>query len=702
MKGENHTRSVLTIVHVDYCVAENAKAHRTSRYEVSNRPSGEALLVVRRGQSFVLDLTLSRNYDPAIDNISMVFTYNGAKKSWHRSFDVTSNELHSNATSKGIWQTIVESYEGNLLKIKVTPAADAIIGKWLTEIDTKTQGFERADSFNVKNPFYVIFNPWCQEDLVYLENESERQEYVMEETGLIWQNNVNHMTSVPWSYAQFGEDILDCTLYLITNVKQVRIANRNNPIAITRNLSAAINKQNDNGVLWGNWSERKEAYSDGKFPSHWVGSQKILQQYYQTKTPVKYGQCWVFAGVLTTVCRALGLPCRPVTNYESGHDSENNSTIDVYLDQNGMRIKNMSDSWWNFHVWNEVWMKRPDLSDVYNGWQVIDATPQEAPFYLGPTSVVAVKQADLNCHYDTGFVYAEVNADKLIWKYDKSSQTSTLLYNEISSIGQNISTKAVGKWEREDITHTYKYPEKSSEERLIMYKALLKSQSRSRHYLIDGFHEVKFNLELKHDIMIGQPFSVALKMQNVSNVRWHTVSVILRVDAKTYTGRMGEPVARLDTERLIKPGQTDEVFLEVSWEKYQPRLISQGCFNISYFATVKETSLEYTNQVDFCVKKPEIVIELSNQPYVDEWLAVTARFTNPLPIALKGGKFIFTGPGLQIQHKLTHDVDAGAEAVAQFQVLPMFAGMTTMIAKFNSKELNDVNGYFNFVVQPKL
>ena len=24
----------------------------------------------------------------------------------------------------------------------------------------------------------------------------------------------------------------------------------------------------------------------------------------------RYGQCWVFAGVVTTVCRAIGLPCR--------------------------------------------------------------------------------------------------------------------------------------------------------------------------------------------------------------------------------------------------------------------------------------------------------------------------------------------------------------------------------------------------------
>lgn len=31
----------------------------------------------------------------------------------------------------------------------------------------------------------------------------------------------------------------------------------------------------------------------------------------------------------------------------------------------------------NFHVWNEVWMSRKDLGKDYDGWQVIDATPQE-------------------------------------------------------------------------------------------------------------------------------------------------------------------------------------------------------------------------------------------------------------------------------------------------------------------------------------
>ncbi len=36
-----------------------------------------------------------------------------------------------------------------------------------------------------------------------------------------------------------------------------------------------------------------------------------------------------------------------------------------------------SDSIWNFHVWVEAWMTRPDLPKGYGGWQAIDATPQE-------------------------------------------------------------------------------------------------------------------------------------------------------------------------------------------------------------------------------------------------------------------------------------------------------------------------------------
>jgi len=58
-----------------------------------------------------------------------------------------------------------------------------------------------------------------------------------------------------------------------------------------------VNSCDNDGVLTGNWSGD---YSGGTKPTFWKGSLNILEQYYQTKEPVNYGQCWVFSGVLTT------------------------------------------------------------------------------------------------------------------------------------------------------------------------------------------------------------------------------------------------------------------------------------------------------------------------------------------------------------------------------------------------------------------
>lgn len=41
-------------------------------------------------------------------------------------------------------------------------------------------------------------------------------------------------------------------------------------------------------------------YDDGTSPSEWSGSIKILEEYVKTNKAVRYGQCWVFAGVVNT------------------------------------------------------------------------------------------------------------------------------------------------------------------------------------------------------------------------------------------------------------------------------------------------------------------------------------------------------------------------------------------------------------------
>ncbi|XP_024939545.1 annulin isoform X2 [Cephus cinctus] len=694
---------ILSVVGVDPCINENGEYHRTSRYEIMNRDGDKAKLVVRRGQAFFLKLMLSRNYQPSTDGVSLVFTLDGVEKpQYGHGTLVATPVLSPGDPSEGSWQAVIDTVEENTMKIRVTPSVNAYIGKWKLDIDTNRKG-DGAVSYTMENPFYMIFNPWHEDDTVYLENEDQRQEYVMAETGLIWRGSHNRLRPTVWKYSQFERDILDCALHLMIEVGKTRTNGRGDPVIISRILSAAVNSPDDNGAVMGNWSND---FGGGTPPTKWIGSQKILQQYYKNKKPVKYGQCWIFSGVLTTVCRTIGIPCRVVTNYSSAHDTQNSLTVDYFVDAEGKIMEELNtDSIWNFHVWNEVWMKRLDLTEECAGWQAIDATPQELSedsYRCGPASVEAVKRGEILRPYDNGFLFAEVNADKVFWRYNGPTQPLKLIRKDIYGIGQLISTKAVGKWEREDITHTYKYPEDSREERTAMLKALRQSESSfSRYYLNEEFNDIMFNFELRDDIVIGQPFSVVMLMKNRSTTKGYRVTVILRIETVLYTGRVGDPVKRTETERLVRPGVLEEVRVDVSWEEYGPRLLDQCAFNIACLATVKDTNFEYFAQDDFRVRKPDIKIKFEGDAVVGEKLTATASFINPLPIPLNRGKFIVDGPGLdeQLKIKLSDKVDVAEEARCEFSMVPKLAGRATIAAKFYSKELEDVDGFINLMVK---
>lgn len=104
--------------------------------------------------------------------------------------------------------------------------------------------------------------------------------------------------------------------------------------------------------------------------------------------------------------------------------------------------------------------------------------------------------------------------------------------------------------------------------------------------------------------------SVILLMKNRSSEVEHRVSVILRVEVVLYTGRVGDPIKKSEVQRLVKPGDVEEVKLEISWEEYGSRLLNQCAFNIACLATVEDTNFEYFAQDDFRVRKPDIKIKV--------------------------------------------------------------------------------------------
>uniref|UniRef100_A0A8D9BVS8 protein-glutamine gamma-glutamyltransferase n=2 Tax=Cacopsylla melanoneura TaxID=428564 RepID=A0A8D9BVS8_9HEMI len=702
---DGHTE-ILRIKAVDLCLEENGRDHSTQEYELMRRNKG-ARLVVRRGQAFRLKLTLSRRYYRDRDAISFVFMVAGVEKpSYGHGTLVVTPLLPENAESQDIWgASLVDAYD-NVVIVQILTDPECIVGEWNFEIDTKLMN-DGALSYSHPDPFIVLFNPWCPDDDVYLESEEERKEYVLSDTGLLYRGSYNRMRPAVWKYSQYEKDVLECSLYLSHTVGEVGHHGTNDAVQVARALSAAVNSPDDYGAVFGNWSTD---FSGGTPPTKWVGSMKILQQFYNKKKPVKYGQCWVFSGVLTTVCRALGIPCRNVTCYAAAHDTQNSLTVDYFVDEDGRVMEELnSDSIWNFHMWNEVWMTRRDLGTTdFNGWQVIDATPQELSgrkYQCGPTSVVAVKRGEVKIAYDGGFVFSEVNADKVFWRYNGPTQPLKLLRKDVNGIGLALSTKAVGSWTRQDITENYKYDEKSSEERSSMLKALKQSASIfSRYYLNEEFNDIKFDFELRDDIVIGSPFSVVVKMSNKSRDQDYTVTVILRVDAVTYTGKVGDSVKKTKEEVVVRRGKTEEIVLHVSYEEYYKRLVDQADFNIACLATVHDTNFEYFAQDDFRVRKPDIKIKIvAGEPVVGQEMTVSASLTNPLPVPLKNGQFRIEGPGLdkQLKIKLAETIAPKEEAKVKFQLSPKFEGKHSVVAKFLSKELTDVDGLLEFMVIDK-
>ena len=262
-------------------------------------------------------------------------------------------------------------------------------------------------------------------------------------------------------------------MYLLDRT-QLSVTDWASVVKVSRAVSAIVNSNDEGGLLVGDWTGR---YHEGIAPSTWSESPAVFRKYVQSGyRPVKFAQCWVFAGLTTTVLRALGIPARTMSNFMSAHDTDASLTVDKFY-SNGREVTGVNaDSIWNFHCWSDAWMERADLPPGYGGWQAIDATPQEKSanrYQLGPASLEAVKRGKVRLAYDVGFVFSEVNANLVRWQPDRSSR---LLWRRIETdwnhVGRKILTKRPGpidlravSYDAVNIVDQYKYPRGSVESR---------------------------------------------------------------------------------------------------------------------------------------------------------------------------------------------------------------------------------------------
>ncbi|ELU14710.1 hypothetical protein CAPTEDRAFT_122859, partial [Capitella teleta] len=642
---------VLKVVNVDLNVDQNTYDHHTDYYEITQQRTledgsiADRLLVVRRGEPFDVTITFDRPFIDGKDGVKLVFDVGPSSR---ESKGTRVSMLLSDKDQPKQWGASTLGMQGDLLHIRVFTPPTCFVAKWLLHLDTvlcKSATESKTFRYTHKQPIYVIFNPWCPDDQVYLSDAHSRLEFVLNDHGRLYRGTGRQISCKPWNFGQFEDFVLDCCMSLLDQ-SGLNWQSRGNPVLIARKISAIVNSSDDDGILVGNWSGD---YSGGTSPMAWVGSVAILGEFWKTKKPVKFGQCWVFSAVVTSVARALGLPARSVTNFSSAHDCDGSITIDCHWKPDGTPLEEYNqDSVWNFHVWNETWMSRPDLPSGYGGWQAIDATPQETSdgiYCAGPASVEALKNGLTHLPYDGAFIFAEVNADRVNWIQKPDGGWCNT--KQAHSIGKFISTKAPGQDRRIDITQQYKFPEGSTQERTAVWRAIKEMGTRADIYEAS---DMTFDLVDHNDTMVGKPFDVKMKISNQSSEE-RTVKMTLTVQVVYYTGVVACVIKKEAHSVKCKPKADGEVKMKVTVNDYLNKLVDMCIIKMSCMARVVETNQFFCESDDFRLIKPDIMVKAPSVVKTDEAYEVEAAFTNPLNRSLTRCDFTIEGASVQ---KLLH------------------------------------------------
>ncbi|XP_044515640.1 protein-glutamine gamma-glutamyltransferase E [Gracilinanus agilis] len=674
----------------------NKREHHTDKYYHDE-------LITRRGQPFRARMVMSRPLD---QREKVTFTVSTGPNASESARTKAMFPLSTGPTNNA-WSAIIVSNNGNSITVNIISPVNAPIGRYTLSLEISSQNGRTSV---VLGTWILLFNPWHQGDAVYMMNNAEREEYVEEDAGILYVGSVNRISMVGWNFGQYEEDILNICLTVLDRSLNFRrdpvtdVARRNDPKYIGRVLSGMINGNDDSGVLSGNWSGD---YSGGKDPRNWNGSVEILKQWKKNRfQPVRFGQCWVFAGTLNTVLRCLGIPARVITNFNSAHDTDRSLTVDVYYDSQGNPLERGSDSVWNFHVWNEAWFVRVDLGQVYNGWQVLDATPQERSqgvFQCGPASVVAVRQGDVNYDFDMPFVFAEVNADSITWMVnpDGSSRRNS---TKTDSVGKFISTKAVGSNSRVDVTDKYKYPEGSKQERDTFRKALQKlkpdsgsfgatssetGRSEEKPSSISGKFKVNGTLE------VGKEVNLDLQLKNKSS-DWKTVTVNMTAWTIVYNGTLVHEVWKSSFTASLNPQEEAEYPVKISYSQYENFMTADNMIRVTAVCQVEDEA-EVVVERDVILDNPAITMELLDQARVQTPVNVRVLFANPLDMPVDNCVLTVEGSGL-MRGNLRIKVPSlrpKERSNFKFEITPLKSGTKQLVLDFSCSKFTAVKAFMS-------
>ncbi|KAG9473949.1 protein 4.2-like isoform X2 [Eleutherodactylus coqui] len=674
-------------------VFKNNSAHRTSAL------SKATSLFLRRGQEFTITLKFQdqtlRQED--LTKFTLITTTGPNPCKLNRTknnFKITS------LCDRKTWSARVVDCVQGVWKISITSPADAIIGYYLISIRISNGIVEDLGEF------MMLFNPWCKDDHVYLHNETERQEFVLSEDSIIYLGTESSAQPHPWHFGQFEEDIPNiCLKFLNMSPRyqaepEKHYLRRNDPIYITQEI----------GDMIGRWDETDRVNfmcKNGRLSYTLVSSVPILRLWFRGETESAYGHHWVFAAILCTVLRCLGIPARVVTNYNSAYNTEQTLHKEIYYDKNGARIhRSRNDSIWHYHIWNECWMKRRDLIQEYSGWQVLDATAQlkysGALYCSGPVPVRAIKEGHVELNYDGKTIFSKVHTDTTVLVRDSKGHFRKA-YSKIRYVGDGISTKSVGSDVQDDITLHYKYPKGSKEEYEVVKRAkqLMLPTPQDINGNLMSISPVVMSINSRNEQVYGEDISVSVTMSNVSGEK-KALELVLSAQSVHDFGITRPQFWSEKFHFHLSSGEERNVSGRINYSAYKKELLDNNLIRIN--ALVKEQKQDNgcyaLADQDVTLCKPSLVIQMPKVAVQFQTITAMVTLHNPLKETLSKCIIKASGKGLLHREKIYRcmDVLPGDNLLCPLTFIPTQVAECRLYVQLQSNKLGIINGFHGLEV----